>query len=1078
MYHKEILDAVTRPVTLDAKNMPLGKAFEQLLDGTSLVAVPMQRDVVSIVPGTATERRALGGVAGRVTDAATKKPIVGATVSLDGTKRGASTNEDGQFRVMAVTAGTYRVSIRRIGYQGYSTAVAIKDDSVVTLSVVLAPANKELNDVVTTATGDRKRYEVGNAVGTIQADSIVATSLIRNVSDLLQARIPGVVVSNTDGAVGAPSKIRIRGISSINLNNDPIVIIDGVRMNAQTTVAGLQTNVGNSSTLGQLINPSGGNSTKPLAPSRLDDLDPNTIESIDVLRGPSASSLYGTDAANGVIVIKTKRGQPGGWRLSLTGDAGGSSVPGKMPEIWRGWGTVNGEGGVWYCGLAAGYYALTEGNGSCHIDSVTHFNPQNYGPMRTLGNGTSKSLSGTVSGGTNGLQQFLSARASSNVGMAKMSDVSKHIAERVWNLAVPSWMLHPNSELDLDGSSRTTFTVSPTLDLSLTTTGIYRDVLNGGSGIQRDNNDGVAFMPADSLAFLPSEGQRTKATSTETRGTSAATINARPFSWLALTGTGGGDYGLRSDQSDLQPQFCTPLFQTLNTANGTCQSGHVISRGNTFVLTANGGATFSFTPMSWLNLRTAVGEQYSHTRFYNMQVGNNSGQNCMLAFGTTLLTPNPVCPNNNAQQYRLTESRDEAATAGVYLEETINAFGLYTTFGVRQDLASAFGGQVSKSPPNYPKFNFSYPISEQSFFPKQSVVSSLRLRLAYGQSGNQASQTAVINQYYQTALTLPGGSGPIQEITLSNPGNAKLRPEIGTEWEGGFDISFFESERIHLEATLYRKMTRNMLTITQLPPSLGSRNQYINLGNVVNHGLELGLTTKVIDRQALSWDVVVQGSKNSNKLVHAAIPVNAGPLNTQFREGYPLYGYWGVPIASYADANGDGILEQNEIVFGTQEFMGAPYPKGELTYGSTFSLWNGALRFNANIAQVIGQTTQLMVDNQAFVPRAAVDRTAPLADQAGYLQAIVNNFSYLGTSSSLRLNELSATYTAPVSYARLVHATSLSLTLAGRNLALWTNYEGKDPQINTAGILGEASQDNALGTPQPRSWTLRFTLGL
>jgi len=209
----------------------------------------------------------------------------------------------------------------------------------------------------------------------------------------------------------------------------------------------------------------------------------------------------------------------------------------------------------------------------------------------------------------------------------------------------------------------------------------------------------------------------------------------------------------------------------------------------------------------------------------------------------------------------------------------------------------------------------------------------------------------------------------------------------------------------------------------------------------------------------------------------------SGPLNTQFREGYPLYGYWGVPVESYTDANHNGILELNEISVGPQSYMGAPYPKGEVTYRSDFALWNGTLRVSANLDHIMGQTTQLKVGdgtfgNSNFMPRAAVDPTTPLGAQAAYIQAEINNKSYLGTSSSLRLNELSVTYTFPVHLIRQFHGQSLAMTVAGRNVALWSSYAGKDPNVDTSGLLGEASQDNGLGTPQPRSWILRFNLGL
>jgi len=666
--------------------------------------------------------------------------------------------------------------------------------------------------------------------------------------------------------------------------------------------------------------------------------------------------------------------------------------------------------------------------------------------------------------------------------MAKMSDAEARLIRRLWGSSAPSWMKRPNTEQDIDATTRTTANLGRDMDLSLTTNGIYRNVLNGGSGIQ-GVYQGRGASPSDTLSYVPSESQRTKVTSAEKRGIAALTANYRPWSWMALNGVGGGDYGQRTDQSDLRAQDCSVAL-ALAQGNG-CPSGHNTSRGETFVTTANVGGQLSFTPLSRVTLRTAFGEQYSHTNVYSMRVGNSNPFTCPLAFGTTLLSPAPVCLNGNQQPYSVAESRDESATAGVYIEETVNAFGLFYTFGVRQDIASAFGGQVTKSPPNYPKFNISYPLSDQSFFPKQSYVSSLRLRLAYGQSGNQASQTAVLNNYSLSQSTYPQApSSSSSAVLVTQLGNPKLRPEKGTEWEGGFDVSFLDNERVHVEFTMFRKFTRDAITQLMLAPSYGADNlnQYFNLGNVENRGIELSLTGRVIDTRALSWDLTINGFRNTNKLVHKApsLDVN-GPFNTQFREGYPLYGYWGAPVESYHDANGDGILALDEIKFGSQKFMGAPYPRRNMTYSNSVSLWNGAVRVNANLDQISGQTTQLATSAGGgwYRPRAAVDRTAPLSEQAAFIQAAVNNGAYIGETSSLRLNELSVTYTVPPALVqRLAHVRSLALTAAGRNVALWSSYAGKDPNTDTSGLFGDATQDNSLGTPQPRIWTFRFNLGL
>jgi len=1078
-YQARQLDAVTEPVSVSADHLALGVVFERVLRGTGLRALPLTRDVIDIkradmVASVASE----GIVVGTVIDAKTKRPIANATISLDG-KSAARTSSDGVFRVTGVANGTHLIAARYIGYSSSSRSVQVENGKAFPVTFALEVSTTTLTEVVTTATGDRRRLEVGNAVGTIKADSVVATNLIRNVSDLLQARVPGVIVQNTDGAVGSPSRIRLRGVSSLALNNDPIVILDGVRLNAQTTVAYNQTDVGSQQMLRRTNNR--GSPSTALAPSRLDDIDPNTIESIDVLRGPSASSLYGTDAANGVIVIKTKKGQAGSWRSTFVADDGRSYYPGDAPELWWGfWQVQSGNSVGTDCLLATGTFNVA--NGTCTQDSVRQFNPQNDPNMKTLGTGTTRSFSGSISGGTTQLQQFLSMRVSDQVGMAQMSAAEARNIERLWSSPAPSWMKRPNTEQDVDGSSRTTFQITPTADISLTANGIYRYVLNGGSGVMPVGVFSGA-SPADTLGFLPSESQKTKLTSTAKRGMGSSVGNYRPFNWLSLTGTVGGDYTLRSDGSDIRAQDCTAILAAATGRNPTddCPSGRSVLNDETFVTTVNGGANLSFSPTSWIELRTAIGEQYSHTNFHTMMVGNSDPYNCPLAFGTTLLTPGPVCTSSGWQQFQVAEDQDEAATAGWYVEQTIGMFGLYTTFGRRVDVASAFGGKVNKSPPNYPKFNFSYPLSEQSFFPKQPYVSSLRLRLAYGQSGNQASQTAVRNGFNGAQVVYGNSSSVTNLITLNRLGNVNLRPERGAEWEGGFDVSFLENERLHFEATMSRKLTRDAIVPIEQALSYGVDNvsQYINLGNVENRSLELLARIRILDTRPYSWDFTMTRTQTSNKLVHAAAGGQFGGFtdNNNFTEGYPLYGLWGVPVLSYTDRNGDGILAQDEIAFGPKKFMGAPYPKAEMVYTNDLSLLNGTFHVSASLQQINGLSNKYLINNNNF-PRAAIDRTASLASQAAWIQASLGQ-SYIGETSSLRFNELSVTYTVPQSLVtRLIRAHSLAVTFAGRNLGLWTTYAGKDPNVDTSMQLGDATYDDGTGLPQPRNFTLRFNLGL
>jgi hypothetical protein len=257
--------------------------------------------------------------------------------------------------------------------------------------------------------------------------------------------------------------------------------------------------------------------------------------------------------------------------------------------------------------------------------------------------------------------------------------------------------------------------------------------------------------------------------------------------------------------------------------------------------------------------------------------------------------------------------------------------------------------------------------------------------------------------------------------------------------------------------------------------------EYINLGNVENRSLELLGRFRILDAQPYSWDLTVTRSQLSNKLVHMAPGVYpGGPTDdNNFTEGYPLYGLWGAPVLTYADRNHDGILAQDEIAFGPKTYRGAPYPSFEMVYVNDIALFNRALHVSATLQQVNGLVNKYYATNNGGYPRGAVDPTASLASQAAWIQATLQNNAYIMQSSTLRFNELSVTYTLPQRLVgRYLRANSLAVTFAGRNLALWSTYAGKDPNVDVSMQLGDASIDDGSGLPQPRNFVLRFNLGL
>jgi hypothetical protein len=368
-------------------------------------------------------------------------------------------------------------------------------------------------------------------------------------------------------------------------------------------------------------------------------------------------------------------------------------------------------------------------------------------------------------------------------------------------------------------------------------------------------------------------------------------------------------------------------------------------------------------------------------------------------------------------------------------------------------------------------------VSNEPFFPHQNVLTQLRLRGSYGESGKQGSQTDVLRNFQLT--TGFNDSASVPTLIFTGIGNPQLQPQRDKEWEGGFDASFY-NDRATAAVTWYHKQSDNAIMSVNVAPSPGVTIpiQTQNIGSIRNTGYELELSVRPVDRRQVTWDFNFQASKNHNLLVNKGnlinLPTNSGGV---IKAGYPLYGYWQRPIVSYRDVDGDKILETNEVVLAdSQVFVGSADPKGTLAYANTVTLFGGWFRVRSLFNQVIGLTTSLnpLANNvYSWVSRARVDKNTSLAEQAAAMQASIFNSGYISTVSYVSFAELSASLTLPTSLARKFRSQSIVVTLAGRNLGMWSSYRGADPMTGKA-RGSEQVIDDGTALAQPRNWALRF----
>src|SRR6266702_1960097 len=338
-----------------------------------------------------------GSVAGQVSDKSNQQPVAGAGVLVVGTSLQARTGREGRYSITNVPPGKYEVQVRFIGYATATQPVTVATGQPATLDFALTPAAVPLDAVVVSATGaEQLKRELGNNVGTIDAAKAAQEAAPVNAADLLNSRVPGVEVMQSGGTTGTGSRIRIRGATSLSLRNEPIIVVDGVRVdNVPNADGGLGA--------------SGGQ-----APSRLNDLNPEDWESVEVVKGPSAAALYGTDAANGVIQIRTKQGRPGPTKWTAFSEGASLNDHANWPANYEGKDSTGA-----FCILP--FVALGICNGP--VATVDSFNPlKQNGPFRQ---GVRQHYGVSASGGNEITTFYVSGDFQREKGIFRSNDLKK-----------------------------------------------------------------------------------------------------------------------------------------------------------------------------------------------------------------------------------------------------------------------------------------------------------------------------------------------------------------------------------------------------------------------------------------------------------------------------------------------------------------------------------------------------------------------------------------------------------------------------------------------------------------------------
>ncbi len=1059
---------VERTVTLRADSIMVGAALLSILMDTGIDVLLASDGKVALVRRGVLQRPGpQGNIVGRITDAKTGLGLVTADVMLEGTQWQTSSDTSGDYRLTEVDTGSYTLVVRRLGYAKQRRPVVVRAEQTDTVNMALEPVATRLTELITTATGRQRRIDIANDVTTIKADSVMQAAPIRSVTDLLDNRVPGLTVQRTSGAPGDPSRLRLRGAGSPLKNNDPIVIVDGIRSYAEQS-ANRSANLASRAISDQ----------SPYAtPSPLDYIDPNSIETIEVLKGPSAATLYGQDAANGVIVITTKKGRAGPTQWTMMAEHGRTSMLGDYPDLLFRWGHELYRGASTNCPISNLYDGIP-----CEGDSLRSFQLLNDPALTVLDQGHRTALSLTASGGTQALRYAVTASYDDETGLMTLPAYEADRYRAQLGVAAPEWMKRPQRMTEWMVTSNVSASVGAKADVMLTAKLSQSDQQRSSLENQLGSLMSTYFDRSSGTYYQQfvngSTGERTltsfndvmgnyheRATAGATRFANAINMTWRPQGWLTVTADAGIDVVQRSDQLFV-PRG--PLFRV--TADGIADTTGYVNdgQGRSMISTINLRGNVTKPIGRGLQLQVAAGANYTGTSINDISGGSRD-----LAPGSSL---------QGAFTDFLRRASIADATFGWYLSPSIRSPKFNIDAGLRLDGGSNYGSNVNGfSLPKFPKLGFSYVVSDESWFPLKDLFQVFKVRLAYGKASRQPGPTDRLRLYGTPVRTFVDGE-LVTTVALQTLGNTELRPERSTEFEGGLDADLFDS-RLSLGVTGYRKTTDDALLSVPVAPEIYGNGVTIikNIGVIRNTGLEMDATAQLVRSPKVTWTAGVQMTQKREIVVAlgpGVAPFYSDPTSNaegglRVAAGYPLFGRWSRPITGYADANGNGFLEVDEIQVGdTAVYVGSSTPNYIANISTTISLW-GAFVLDAGFAYQDGFSQRNEVARRlSMFSRGRQDPSASLAEQLATGELAATDYNWNQTVSTIRFHSLGVRYNLPAVAARRLGAQRLSVALQGSNLGLWTNYRGIDPNVNAFGTGNNVTDTGVL--PQPRTWQIKI----
>ena len=947
--------------------------------------------IALLCASTAAAQGGTATISGQVTDSTAKAPLPGVEVFI-GVDAGAGaqsarTNAAGRYSFANVTPGTITVSVRLVGYAPKAQRVIARAGETATADFELSQRTTQLDQVVITGTGGvTQRRAVGNVIESIDAKNVMEVAPARSVEQLIGARTPGLIVLPAPGQVGTGAQLRVRAVSSMSLSNDPIIYIDGVRMDANTS--------------------RGPGQRGGAGASRLNDINPEDIESIEVIKGPAASTLYGTEASNGVVQIITKRGKSGKAQFSFTTRQGTNWL--QNPE---------GRAGLLY-----GRACLT-----CEIISFNlykHEKEVGKGPI--FQTGRNQGYQAAMTGGTDANRYYVSAAYDNDVGIVDWNWDKKFTGRA--NLDILA-----NDKIRLQGS------IGHIRDrIRLAQNDIATDPFSQLIWGTPLTKDGVVrgFNQTPPETWRKVEGR-----ADNDRTTLSFTGDYNPFSWMTHRLVTGLDVNSENSML-LYPRQPLGSLDPLGTP-GLGQKN--ASRTSRNFLTLDYSGSLKYGLGQDLGFTTTVGLQHYRSEVSTIQATANTFPAVPITTITTATTRSG------------TEDFAANASVGMFVQQAVAWRNrVFVTGAVRGDDNSAFGKDFKAA--YYPKLSASWVVSEEPWY-KLPFLNDLRLRGALGAAGTQPG-TFDAPQLYTGSVGYQNASG----LVPFNFGNPELKPERSQELELGFETTFLNG-RGDLSYTHYGRKIKDAIVQSPIPPSAGfPGNRIVNIGRVKGWGDELGANFRVIQGRRFGWELGTQLASNGNEIEDmgsTAFLTVGGGGQAQNRVGFGIADFFMFKVRTpVTKANGDpdiaasicdggrgkGGVEAGgpdvSCATAPRVYWGHSQPTWQAGFNTTVTLFERLrlyARVDGNGGHIQSNTEVRALHNQNST-EAVLRRNDPFLQVYRSIEADAPGTYKAGF---MRLRELSATYNVPTSFARRAGASNATVSVAGRNLSmLWTKQDG------------------------------------